>query len=443
MDYHVAFANRMFREKFGESGGKHCYEYCFGKTAPCEFCQAFQVFKKGQANRWIVSTIDGSVIEAYDYPFTDVDGTRMVLEVNIEITERKKVEESLRESDEKYRQVVDKLPEMVFEIDANGRVVFANLRAIEILGFSKEELEHDFDANRLVAAEDVERSREDMKHTFAEGRRCSSEYVFVRKDGTCLPVLLTSMPIIKNRQVVGARGIVVDLTERKEIEKRLNEKERLAAIGATAGMVGHDIRNPLQAIIGDTFLLRLDLGASNDNKSKSMLECLDSIDENVEYINKIVQDLQDFAKSNIPVLKETDVELVIQSVLIKKVIPDNIEVSFEIGEDAKKIRSDQNLLRRILANLVNNAVQAMPNGGSLVIFAFKKASKIVITVEDTGSGISEEIKPKIFTPLFTTKPKGQGFGLAVVKRMTEALGGTISFESEKDKGTKFIIELPI
>ena len=104
--------------------------------------------------------------------------------------------------------------------------------------------------------------------------------------------------------------------------------------------------------------------------------------------------------------------------------------------------AEPTLLNRILGNLMINAVQAMPNGGELSIKANREANDVVITVEDTGVGISDEIKPKLFTPLFTTKSKGQGFGLAVVKRMTEALNGTVTCESEKGKGTKFILRFP-
>jgi signal transduction histidine kinase len=109
---------------------------------------------------------------------------------------------------------------------------------------------------------------------------------------------------------------------------------------------------------------------------------------------------------------------------------------------AEKIVADSAFVQRILSNLVNNAVQAMPNGGKLTVHAYCEGKDNVITVEDTGVGIREEAKSKLFTPLFTTKSKGQGFGLAVVKRMTEALGGTVTFESQADKGTKFIVRLP-
>ena len=104
--------------------------------------------------------------------------------------------------------------------------------------------------------------------------------------------------------------------------------------------------------------------------------------------------------------------------------------------------ADSTYIQRILNNLVNNAIQAMPSGGKLTINAYCEANKVIISVEDTGVGIPKEAKAKLFTPLFTTKSKGQGFGLAVVKRMSEALGGSVSFESQEGKGTKFIVCLP-
>lgn len=100
------------------------------------------------------------------------------------------------------------------------------------------------------------------------------------------------------------------------------------------------------------------------------------------------------------------------------------------------------MLQRILSNLVSNAVQAMPSGGKLTLFAYEEAGSTVIVVQDNGVGIPEEVKSKLFAPLFTTKAKGQGFGLAVVKRLTEAMSGTVTYESAQNKGTKFIIRLP-
>lgn len=480
-----------------------------------------------------------------------------------DITGRKRVEDALSESEQKYKELVTRLPEMIVEINEKGRVTFANSRVIELLGYSKAELYDDFDANRFVAEEDVARSRDNMKLTFAGGMRKSNEYMFVKKDGTRFPVLLTSSPIVKDNKIVGARGIVIDITERKQaeaalksseekyriyvenspvaffainserkyvqvnkaacnllgysqkellkmtvfdvtfkddilvgdklyyelqetgkaagelrlkrkdgqpvyvilnstklpngramafceniterkkLEKRLQENERLATIGATAGMVGHDIRNPLQSMIGDVYLLKSDLRKMPEDEIKnSLMESFDNIEKNILYINKIVDDLQDYARKLNPEFKEIALPDLLAKIFEAVQVPDSITLLLDV-KGLPKIRVDPEFLRRGLTNLITNAIQAMPNGGSLEVAGFEKDGKAFLTVSDNGVGIPEDIKPKLFTPMMTTKAKGQGFGLAVVKRLVEALNGSITFESTEGKGTKFMIELPL
>lgn len=223
----------------------------------------------------------------------------------------------------------------------------------------------------------------------------------------------------------------LDVTQRKDAQ-------RLAVIGQTAGMVGHDIRNPLQAIIGDVYLAKMSLGACSGGEEKENLrESLDAIQNQTEYINKIIMDLQDFAKPLNPVSEETELEPIIKELLAKDTLPENIQTESQVSNDARKIMADSAYIKRILGNLITNAAQAMPEGGKLSLRAYRDANDTIITVRDTGEGIPEEAKSKLFQPLFTTKSKGQGFGLAVVKRLTEALNGTVTFESEEGKGTKF------
>ena len=186
----------------------------------------------------------------------------------------------------------------------------------------------------------------------------------------------------------------------------------------------------------------LSLTLLNYRKSENIRESLGEIDKSIGYIDKIVQDLQNFAKPLSPIAQEINLEKICHETLFKNYFSENIDVSYEIQEQAKKLFADPALLKRILANLTSNAVQAMPQGGKLQIKGFQEANMIVITVEDTGVGIPDEVKPKLFTPLFTTKSKGQGFGLAVVKRIAEALGGTVTYESKIGKGTKFTVRLP-
>lgn len=222
---------------------------------------------------------------------------------------------------------------------------------------------------------------------------------------------------------------------------KIEEMQRLAAIGQTAGMVGHDIRNPLQSITGEMYLIKNELATLPDGDAKSNVqESIKLIQENILYINKIVADLQDYAKHLMPRREVVKVDEAVKNALAAADIPYEVKVTIQINnETAASMYADKDMVRRILTNLIQNAVQAMPDGGQLTIQA-NTHKKTTITITDTGVGIPKGVKEKIFTPLFTTKAKGQGLGLAVVKRLVEAQEGTIRFESEEGKGTTFILE---
>jgi two-component system, sporulation sensor kinase E len=234
------------------------------------------------------------------------------------------------------------------------------------------------------------------------------------------------------------QGIIIIVEDKTEEE----QTKRLSAVGQTAGMVGHDIRNPLQAITSDIYLIREELKEIPPCEHlQGIHESLSSIEENIFYINKIVSDLQDYTRPIAPQHKPANVKELLQGTLTTG-MPKNIETEVQAPEDLE-IFTDPAYLKRILNNLVTNAVQAMPNGGKLTLQAQKKDNHVIIRVKDTGSGIPEEVRDKIFTPLFTTKSKGQGLGLAVVKRLVNGLGGEITYESEEGRGTEFIVDLPI
>ncbi len=208
-------------------------------------------------------------------------------------------------------------------------------------------------------------------------------------------------------------------------------------------MIGHDIRNPLQTIAGELYLMHQEVDCSPDSQCKrDVQESLKTIQAQVEYMDKIVSDLQDYARPLQPDLVPVDLCKVIPQLISTVRVPSNIEVLTDCDATMPKIKLDLTFLKRILVNLATNAIQAMPKGGKLTIKASAQDGAVCIVVVDTGVGVAEEFKGKLFRPLFTTKAKGQGFGLAVVKRFVEAQDGTISFESKVGEGTKFMITLP-
>ncbi len=319
------------------------------------------------------------------------------------------------------------------------------------------------DWTKLVHPEDLQLLEDFFQSWFQSGRAEESwEYRFVRQDTGETRWMAACGQLIrdKNGKAIWVVGTNTDVTEYKKLQEkledcaknleetirernaRLNEAERLAAIGATAGMVGHDIRNPLQTVIGQLYLANCEIKSLPPSEAKENLkEICDIMEAQTIYVNKIVSDLQDYARQLKPIIDHVDMQMTIRNALANAHVQRTIRVERELDENLA-IRTDKLYIQRILTNLITNAAQAMPMGGKLTITATKDETNAVLTVQDNGAGIPPEAQGKLFQPLFTTKSKGQGFGLAVVKRLTEALDGTVTFETAPNKGTKFIVTLP-
>ena len=398
-------------------------------------------------------------------PFFDSSGrcTNLIGSV-YDITERKKAEEALKASEEKASDLIKYAPSGIYELDYRIPPKFRSVNdaMCQILGYTREEL---LAISPFALLDDESKMRFQeriMKMLAGEKVDETVEFKVIPKDGRDIYAIMNATFTYKDGKPDGALVIAHDVTERKkaerELEKRaknlerlveertkaLRDSERLAAIGATAGMVGHDIRNPLQAITGDVYLAKVELASTVESAEKNNIqESLTEIEKNVDYINKIVQDLQDYARPLNPQVEKADLDSIIEKLFAKNGLPENVKVSIKVEDEVKQICSDSYYLNRIIFNLVTNAVQAMPEGGKLTLHAYKELSDTVIIVKDNGVGIPKDVQGKMFTLMFTTKAKGQGFGLPVVKRMTESLGGTVSFESEEGKGTTFTIRLPL
>jgi len=169
---------------------------------------------------------------------------------------------------------------------------------------------------------------------------------------------------------------------------------------------------------------------------------LNAIDRSVEHSNSIVADLLDFSREIHLDLEEYSPKSLINYVLLAMHLPGNIRITQKI-ESEPTIWVDVNKIEKVFTNLVKNAVDAMPNGGTLEISSRQNGGNVEFVFADTGGGISEDIIGKIFTPLFTTKAQGRGFGLAICKRIVEAMNGSITFESQIGKGTTFAIKIPM
>jgi PAS domain S-box-containing protein len=383
-----------------------------------------------------------------------------------DVTDRKRLEEELRQYsmhlerlvNERTKELRSARERLEYVVTSNPAVIYASKpladhsdfvltyvsgRVVSMLGFEPQEfIGHPEFWERHVPPEDVRRVLTEMPRLWKEGHR-TFEYRFLCKDGTYRWMREEANVVYDtDGKAIEVNGYWTDVTERKRMEERLVESERLAAIGKTAAMVGHDLRNPLQGIAGTVYLAKRDLQSRKVADRKAASALLDIIQEQITYMDKIVSDLQDYSQPLTPNLTETNLPNLIRQTLSTIKIPKAVKVTVEIEKPAENAMIDPTLMRRTLTNLTINAIQAMPKRGKLTIRARSKRGSTVMTIEDTGAGIPRKNLAKLFSPFFTTKAKGQGLGLAVCKRLVEAQGGTITVKSKPRKGTTFTIKLP-
>ncbi len=226
--------------------------------------------------------------------------------------------------------------------------------------------------------------------------------------------------------------------ELQESQMELLKAQRLAAMGELARMVGHDLRNPLTGIAGATYYLKSKLGPKMASKALQMLEL---IEKDIEYSNKIVNDLLEYSGELQLSVAKTKLRPLIEAAKSMVEVPASIEV-----EDSTKsllmVAVDIEKMKRVFANIIRNAVDAMTTGGKLTIKTKKLKDNVEITFVDTGTGMSGDIIEKIWRPLFTTKAKGMGLGLSICKRVVEAHGGSIHVKSRVGEGTEFTVSIP-
>jgi PAS domain S-box-containing protein len=368
----------------------------------------------------------------------------------------------IQESQQKFERLFIDNPEAAVYMDSSFHILDINPRFTEVFGYSLSEIKGKHIDEIVVPKDKIEEAKM-LGEKFTKGP-VYYDTVRKRKDGTLVSVSISGAPIIVDDQLVGTVGLYKDITERRQMEKKLEEysqhleelvekrtrqlkeaqeqlikSERLAAIGQVAAMVGHDLRNPLTAIKGAIYYLKKKKGPKMDERAMEMLEL---IEKNIAHSNGIITELMEYSKEVRLDLTETTPKSAIKEALLLVEVPDNVQL-LDLTQDVPKIKIDVEKMKRVLGNLIKNAIDAMPNGGKLAITSRESNDNVEIAFTDTGVGMTKEIMGKIWTPFFTTKAKGMGLGLAICKRIIEAHGGGISAESTAGKGSTFTITIPI
>jgi PAS domain S-box-containing protein len=335
------------------------------------------------------------------------------------------------------------MADSIILVDLEGKIIKVNRSLVELSGYSEKELVGK-SIRQIVQQAKVLNKENATPQIIAQLRKLREirnyEITFYTKSGEKKTVSLSCSVVSNNTgQDVGATLVLHDITLRKEIEQKLIKAERFASIGELAGIIGHDLRNPLTGIRGATYYLKTKYASIIDSKDEAMFE---TIDKSIEYSNKIVNDLIDYSSDITLELETATPKSIVKSALTLIPTPANIEVSDETQE-IPKFQIDVGKIRRSFVNIIKNAFDAMPNGGTLTIKNEIIGDSVVFSFKDTGQGMTQETLTKMWKPLFTTKAKGMGFGLAICKRNVEAYGGKINAESTPKRGTTILIELPL
>jgi PAS domain S-box-containing protein len=382
----------------------------------------------------------------------------------------KKVKErtkTLRENEEKIRSIFNSSPDAIAVSDLKGNIIECNQAALDFLGFPKKNELIGKNSLVFVGKKDHKKVDKTMKNVLKGDPLINLEYSAKNKEGHEFPAEFSASAIKdQSDNPTGFVAIMKDITERKRMENELRrysehleelveertialkqsqeqllKAERLAAIGEAATMVGHDLRNPLQAIENGLYYINTEL--TDLPNSQNVIETIQAIHSSVAYADNIVKDLQSFASKREPLFREIDVNTLVKETLAQIETPENIKTALELGE-LPKIEADKDMVKRIFLNLAVNGVQAMEEKrGTLKVSTKKTNGFIEIKFQDTGIGIKKEIIPKIFTPFFTTKAQGMGVGLSICKRFVEIHDGSIKVESEEGEGSIFTVKLPI
>jgi two-component system cell cycle sensor histidine kinase/response regulator CckA len=373
-----------------------------------------------------------------------------------DVTERKQAHEALRRSEERFRELAEVLPEIVFEMDNDGVLTFVNKKAFEITDYGPEDLERGFNAIQLLVPEDRKRALTNIKKVMNGSEPMDNEYMAQRRDGSTFPLMARSVPIVSNGEIVGLRGILIDMTERERLEEQLRHAAKMEAIGQLAGGIAHDFNNLLTGILGYSNMLKLksDPGSETHDAAKT-------IEGAAERAAELTDKLLGFARRGKRQIVSVDLHKTIYDVvsLLSRTVSKSIRISVHLDAKTANTLGDPGQLQQMLLNLAINARDAMPEGGDLTFTTQRRqldadycrthpestpGEYVAVEVSDTGCGIPKEIEGRIYEPFFTTKPTGQGtgMGLAMVYGIVKNHGGEIEVSSTLGHGTRFRVLLP-
>jgi PAS domain S-box-containing protein len=367
-----------------------------------------------------------------------------------DISARKGAEEALRESEEKYRTIIENMVDVYYEVDLKGNFTFINDTGYRTFGYPREELiGRNF--REFMKEEDFRRTSRAFNKVYTTGKSVKAHNMrFVAGDGNERHVEV-SISLVSDAagNVAGYSGICRDVTERKRADEELLKWEKLEYIGVLAGGIAHDFNNILTSILGNISLA--EISARPDD---SALHRLTEAKKAVQRARDLTQQLLTFSKGGAPIKKPASISDMLRDSCEFALSGSNVRCEFSIAPDLWPVEVDEAQISRVFGNLIINADHAMPMGGVIQVRAenlpvaadeglpLQDGEYVKVSIKDNGVGIPKEVLPNIFDPYFTTKSRGSGLGLATAYSIAKSHDGILTVESEPGRGTTFYLYLP-
>jgi two-component system cell cycle sensor histidine kinase/response regulator CckA len=382
-------------------------------------------------------------------------------QLNLVMKERQRAEDALRESEKRFREMAELTPQTIFETDSTGRLSFANRKAFDSFGYSQEDFDHGINSLNMLAPEERQRAAENIFKIMGGEEIGLNEYTAMRKDGSNFPIMIHSAPIVRNGKTLGLRGFIVDITDRKKteeerlrLETQFHQAQKMETIGTLAGGIAHDFNNLMTTILGNTSLILFDIDNSHPHYAP-----LKNIERQIHRGADLTTQLLGYARKGKYLVKPVSLnQIVEESAVAFGRTRKEITIGCELADDLLTVEADQGQIQQVLLNLFVNAADAMPTGGELMLKTSNATHNDIkskeyhpvagdylhLTVSDTGIGMDEGVRQRIFDPFFSTKAtgKGTGLGLASVYGIIKNHGGYIEVQSQKGQGSQFSIFLP-
>ena len=444
-NFDIIRANERFRETFGDTKDKRCYEVYKRRKTKCANCPAVKTLKDGKIHSATMKglTKEGKVAH---YVVTTAPLSRgeekiaHVIEMAADVTEIKKLEDKLAESIAMRKALIHNSPFGIIATDPQGEVTIVNPEIREILKHPSARKLKKSELESILPAEFFK----------LEGRKPSCilpDTVIHDTEGEEIPVSLTGLYLKQGRRNIGAAAFIRDLRLIKQLEKDKLEAERLAAVGQTVAGLAHSVKNILMGLEGGMYMVRSGL---KKNDQERISEGWEILERNFQKTTSLVKDFLSFSKGRLPEVKMVHPNDLVEAIvgLYRETAQRlGIELTSDCGKRVKPAPLDPDGIHTCLTNLVSNAIDACEmsekKNSRVVIRTRERNNSLIFEVTDNGSGMDYNIKQKVFTSFFTTKGGGgTGLGLLTTRKIVQELGGKISLNTVKGKGSTFRMEFP-